>query len=792
MIKHEYYPKSLLKGMRPLNNKLWLTSFKDSYICKSNSAIKAGMKWDSIARKHHGLIIQSNLPLSTHQYLQIEEEINKIWIEQKLDIIEKWLKLRKILKTQFMDKEFGVFSNMNILYSQLLLVLEWQKMLQKSDVDKCRNISLEELKFNMSDDDDKYIKIDEYFIESMVNLMIITVECASYCFVDHFRFPKLQSLNIVHYDDEYSSEMKTKYKLFDNQFNICDILSRTLKYRILHPLSYSLMMINDSSAVAISSLMIIEKRRLLLPTVKYLLHPPPPPPKRSIADELQPENVLDLNDCQTFLSSLMKIPVVVQLFWNMKHPQNTDQFYTHMDLNTLQSNLKEGKYHSLPDFWEELNIMWNNIQSFYKSNTLEYKMSRKYQQLGSPLVHIFFEGMSAANSGRKRRSRRLRNQNENDSVFNTEWLQNMFNDNTLNIIPNTISPVFSPPATKAKLSGMTSDDNTFAEDLQQKTCICPKCGVFEGKNIRSVKTHMRYCKQTQIKQYLALNKNERLCMCGFISPLKKSIRTHILSCQVIKRYLGEREMPSIMKPNTRIKVFIDNQWHVGCIIKHLSVDDCRHEPEIEKAQKEKMMEIMAHDGFTANDITYEVIHYSHVYEIYFRNISEQPIICNLMKQNHMFIADDGRRRKYQFKTVAKLISETDQKYKKKKLKKKKIENKKNKKHKKRKHKKHKNMKKRKIDDDESDENKSLSLKQPLFKKRRVGECQFVIMDYNADVRPMRDGDGNDISTDNPFFLYLSDVTRYRHHLFTEQFHLFQESSWKWMNEATKFIEEFEI
>eukprot|EP01084_Bolivina_argentea_P035681 66138_1 len=127
--------------------KTWLVTYSDLKILRFNSHLKAAQGWDYEVRTNHGLIIDSNLPISVQQYINLTNKIYKIWNNKNINIKQKWLKLKIILIDEYMDEEYGIYPTLQSLFNKLIMIYQWKnqqkmkyyKLQKKKEKKKKRN-----------------------------------------------------------------------------------------------------------------------------------------------------------------------------------------------------------------------------------------------------------------------------------------------------------------------------------------------------------------------------------------------------------------------------------------------------------------------------------------------------------------------------------------------------------------------------------------------------------------------------------------------------------------------------
>merc|ERR1712228_952836 len=226
-------------------------------------------------------------------------------------------------------------------------------------------------------------------------------------------------------------------------------------------------------------------------------------------------------------------------------------------------------------YLDDLNKVWDNVinssSSSNKTNIVIFKLAKQYKSLCLKKFELFFEALT----DHRRRSKRLMNgchdirkysQQRSNKHSKTESSENsqhvsikehVQSDNSNNDENESYEQKEEEETEESDddmfddeeeddidgdIDDIDDDDDDDDDDDSNEDFMCPRCGTFEGKNSRSLKTHMRYCNKSDIMQYLSSRKqdeNAMKCECGFSSHVAKGLQSHQLTCELIKRRLNK-------------------------------------------------------------------------------------------------------------------------------------------------------------------------------------------------------------------------------------------------------------
>ena len=249
--------------------------------------------------------------------------------------------------------------------------------------------------------------------------------------------------------------------------------------------------------------------------------------------------------------------------------------------------------------------------------------------------------------------------------------------------------------------------------------LCPRCLKFEGKNSRSLKTHMRYCNKGDVMRYIELSassKGKDRCECGFTSPVPKGLQSHQLTCELIKRRLNQSQIGQI-PPGAKIRMWITTQWYTGTVTEHTPTAALPH-----------------------------------LYRIRFRAKGEKPRPYDLEQFNFRLIprkTPNGKGTKRKFKDIEHDPEEPEEKG---------------------------------LSEDDVGGDDAV---------RGRGKERGRSVGGKRELRPRKRKKKKRRKVEDPHFVYLHDITRYRHQLFNRQYNAFQNYVDDWLCKTRQFLKQYD-
>ncbi len=407
-----------------------------------------------------------------------------------------------------------------------------------------------------------------------------------------------------------------------------------------------------------------------------------------------------------------------------------------MSLETVSGKLDNGGYDDVPSYFEDLKAVWDDA-----AGTKHEKVAIKYKALCVAKFELFFEGLSS----HRRRSKRLLSQNgaldlRRHSRRRTEDRESGGGGSGSVGGEGVGSEHGQDAECEWKTEGQGADGRDGPSTPNGASMswrdgegvdgglLCPRCLKFEGKNSRSLKTHMRYCNKGDVMRYIELSTNSKgkdRCECGFTSPVPKGLQSHQLTCELIRRRLNQSQIGQIA-PDSKIRMWIETQWYTGTVV--------RHTPSAAVP---------------------------HLYEIRFRAKGEKPMPYDLEQFNFRVVAKktaagspkrSGTKRRFKEIERDGTEEETPQK---------------------------------------GEGGRGSGRKGRGKGTRQSGGGKRAPWSAEQGDEPLPRKRKKRRKVEDPHFVYLHDITRYRHQLFTRQYAAFQNYVDDWLCKTRQFLKEYD-